>query len=91
MGVGLSICDSMIEAHRGVSGRQLTMSQDAPWHSLFHVTKVPNPLRSNDLRGVLPARNQYLSTMDTARHTADDYVVRYLQEGARSGQTQPRC
>jgi hypothetical protein len=75
MGIFLSISRSIIAAHRGVSERQPAMGQDAPSHSPFQVTKVPNPLRNNDLRGTPEAGNRYLSTMDTGDQTADDWVV----------------
>ena len=59
------------------SGYQATKGKDAASDSPYRRTKVLNPRGDNDLRGVLGAENQYLSTIDTAGHKGDDSVKEF--------------
>ena len=72
LGLRLFIRPAYFRSIAPASGHQPTKGRDAASHSSYRMTKVPNPLRSNGLRSVLAAGDQYLSTMDTAGHKADD-------------------
>jgi hypothetical protein len=56
------------------SGHQSTKGKDVVPHSPYRRIKVLNPRENNGLRGVPGAGNQYLSTIDTAGHKADDLL-----------------
>jgi hypothetical protein len=77
MGIGLSIRRTCSRSIAVASGHQATKGKDAASHSPYRRTKVLNPRGNNDLRGVLGAENQYLSTIDTAGHKGDDSVKEF--------------
>jgi hypothetical protein len=73
---GLSISRSMIGAHRGRFSASASQGKHAPSHSPFRRSTAPGPLWKKELRECALV-NRYLSTIDAARHTADDCVVQF--------------
>jgi hypothetical protein len=73
LGIGLSIRRTCSRSIALASGHQSTKGKDVVPHSPYRRIKVLNPRENNGLRGVPGAGNQYLSTIDTAGHKADDW------------------